>query len=279
MANRLSLDYFDPGQTVMLEKWTGRRQTKGLSKIIGAREPYYLLVDMPFVKNRALFIHGDKQCTVRFLNEGAVIGFRARIEKILLEPFPLLVLLYPEEFEEMIVRETDRVGCNIPARLMPLSAPPAAGAEEETPPGAKPAKALLEQTDLPQPDEPLHATILDLSVGGCQVGLPCIEEGGSADRAEGLVVQIPPEKQADYHPLILKSLCAQERKLRLDFATPGTDGNAAWRAECGVCWSRVFRGYYLLGLRFLDLPEEMAEWLRKTIEIQRTFFTQPFEPQ
>lgn len=133
MRNQLPPTYFNPGQSVVIENKRGDISVKGMCKILGSREPCYLLVDMPLVKNQPILAPSDTWCVVRALSKGKAIGFRARIEKIYSDPFPIVVLSYPGGFQEVTVRKAERISCDIPALIL-ARAPggaKAASAEEE----------------------------------------------------------------------------------------------------------------------------------------------------
>ena len=169
MKKLLSLAHFVPGNAVMLEKGDVDKylRTKASSKIVGVMEsPNLIFLEAPQSAEGAFFAPGDTYCVVRFLYDGAAVGFRARVERLLSDPVPLVVLGYPREYEGVAVRKADRIACNLPMQLMGCTTP-------ETP--LKP-QAHLQGGCTSKPflfsAVPYVGRIVNLSEGGCQIALP-----------------------------------------------------------------------------------------------------------
>jgi c-di-GMP-binding flagellar brake protein YcgR len=143
MARRITSDHLALGRSTVLERRVGKVQRRAKSTIIGVREPSYLIVDLPFVNGRPIPAPDDKQCIVRLVSEGSAIGFRAKVARTYLEPFPMAILLYPPEFQEVPVRQADRVACSIVATLMPVV---------DTPAGTEAQRAEAAQQSPPPPE-------------------------------------------------------------------------------------------------------------------------------
>lgn len=129
-----------PGTRMLLEV-TGVPE-KLTAACVGHQRGRFLVTSMPLVPENSReathqMFYPDNTVIVRFLLEGTVVGFSAKLIKALQIPFPLLFLTYPRRFESHDLRRHRRVPCCIPA-----------------------------ETDLGQ--APTQGMIMDLSLTGCQ---------------------------------------------------------------------------------------------------------------
>ena len=303
MRNQLPPTYFSPGQSVVIENKRGDIAVKGMCKVLGSREPCYLLVDMPLVKNQPLLAPTDTWCVVRALSKGKAIGFRARIEKIYSYPFPIVVLSYPGEFQEVVVRKAERISCDIPALI--LARPPggakAASAEEEkadqeqkggkegraAPAHEAPDPAAADHAGSVQadtksarrhPEEPFTSFIIDLSEGGCQVAVPSIHPDIPSELPSEILRQIRPERRLLHHPETLKEAFQPGDICTVQMELPLQESPTIHEAGGEIRWAKVFPHHHLLGLQFVRVPVPLGIQIKKMIEFQARFFTPPFEP-
>lgn len=257
MERTLSPDKFVPGTTVVVERRIGQHQRKAVTRVIGAHPPRYLLLDRPLVKERPLLDPDDENCIVRFLQGGNAYGFRANVVSQPLDPFPMLVVTYPTEFQQVPVRSDDRIGCGIQGRLSrPEDAP-----------------------ELPEevlPKNPLVGTILDLSTGGCQMAVPMIDPDNPALSDYAREKGVPPEHHGDYLPRRLQTMCPQDAHLDMAVTLPPPWPAEYERIGCKIRWTKTFRGFFLVGLQFVEYPTDFLENIRRTIEHQIKYFSQPF---
>ena len=159
------------GQTVYVERRVGDSHIKGTSHIIGARPPRYLFLEAPVANNKLLFSSANEKCIIRFLREGTLVGFRAQVLKIITEPFPMMILEYPPDIEEVTVRQFERVDCCIEA-ILNLRLPSLEGKALRPPTGVRAKKEGAETISIGTgmlPPPPVKSLIYDLSVGGCML--------------------------------------------------------------------------------------------------------------
>jgi len=294
MARRITSDHLALGRPIVLERRVGRAQRKARSTIIGVKGPSYLIVDLPFVNGRPIPGPDDKQCIVRLVSEGSAIGFRAKVARTYLEPFPMAILLYPPEFQEVPVRQTERVSCSIVATLMPDVETPAgsevqrAAAAQESPPAPEAKKAdsssrtkrknAAAKAPPPRPQAPLQAMIVDLSRGGCQVAIPILEPDRPSQAPPELRERVAPAREGDYHPDGLRMLFIPERLVSADFDLPEPAPGRFREVQCETRWTRIHRDTLLAGLRFLKCPDPLARSIETIVQHQQAFFRQPIEP-
>ena len=88
------------------------------SRLLGWKDKYFLLCDMPYHNGRALEIRGGVPCIVRFVVNGMACGARVETIKGQFSPEPLLFLTYPKEVEELALRKEARVLANLPVTIL-----------------------------------------------------------------------------------------------------------------------------------------------------------------
>jgi hypothetical protein len=116
---------------------------------VGHARGRFVVVQMPFpveAGRDALYqlLYPDAGVIARYLYEGTVVGFSARVVKWIQVPFPLLFLSYPAKLESYDLRRHRRVACCIPGM------------------------ARIGATELP-------GMLLDLSQSGCQFSAALVE--------------------------------------------------------------------------------------------------------
>src|ERR1035437_9413718 len=165
IANDMEMNLFVPGRKVVIETRVGQSVHKGESRIIGVREPDFLLLDMPTVNGSPLLSYQGEKCVVRVLHEGRIVGISAGLQFALNRPFPMAVLQCVGDTHEIRVRKHDRVGCNFGALVKPRASAPA------------PVSAGDPPLDAPQGPK-IRAALIDLSDSGCQVAIPLADASG-----------------------------------------------------------------------------------------------------
>lgn len=118
---------------------------KLVSPLVGFSRGKYVVTQLPSLaesNKEVLFQHlyAGNPVTVRYLEAGAVFGFRSEIIKYLFSPFPLLFLTFPVRVESFNLRRHKRISC-----LLPVS-------------------ARIGEADY-------SGLMTDLSLSGCRVGL------------------------------------------------------------------------------------------------------------
>ena len=78
----------------------------------------YLIVRLPRIPGMREQFYEDKPVRVRYIHEGNVYGFESRVVSLLVAPFRLLFLAYPENIETLNLRQCPRVDCYLPAGVV-----------------------------------------------------------------------------------------------------------------------------------------------------------------
>lgn len=90
---------------------------------VGHARGRYLVTQFPVLPetNRDGFyqmLYPDNAVIVRYLHEGTVVGFTARVIKSIQIPFPLIFLTYPKKLESHDLRRHPRVACCLPGQAV-----------------------------------------------------------------------------------------------------------------------------------------------------------------
>ncbi|NQU43241.1 flagellar brake protein [bacterium] len=265
------------GQEVLLERHVGRGKRKACCRLIGALAPHYLLLEMPIEDGQTLLMPYDKECVVRLISNGSALGFRATVEKIHYEPFPMVVLRYPNEFQEVLVRSTDRVGCSIPATLSAISeSRPDEKAEEQKPDAESSPEGGEKESSPDEVEEEcptdFHGLITDLSQGGCQLTVKAyrVEE---VESPGGALLTGRSREEETYSLDLLESLFSRGRRLLLDFVLPPPVEKASHGILGEIRWQGSQYGCFLLGVQFKELQEQESQAIARVIEVQRKYFS------
>lgn len=138
-----------PGTKMLLE--VAGFQDKLATICVGYIRPRFVVTTMPFVPEHSReavhqVLYSDNTVIARFLLEGTVMGFSAKIIRSLQVPFPLIFFNYPKKLECLDLRRHRRVPCCIPAAT------------------------AVGQTSIP-------GMIVDLSLTGCQFAASLPEAG------------------------------------------------------------------------------------------------------
>lgn len=186
------------GQELFIRSTRGNA-LKTKSKIIGARHGHYILIEDPLYRvNERLYtpLTGTVYC--QYFNENNLYLFYSQVLKALEDD--ITSLAYPDAFETKTVRQHHRISVNIEALYRCQNA-----------------------------KEPLKASILDISKGGCRLAIPRLL------------------------PLANDMFC------ELSFALP--DGQTIRRMVAKIRDIRFnkLRNTTQLGLEFVEPPEELSK--------------------
>lgn len=138
------------GQPLKISLTVRDRKAMYGSTLLGWKEHAWLVCEWPAQLGHDTDIPRSSPCTVSYLYEGKLVGYRTEIRDIMTSPIPLLFLAFPHTVEEMHLRKHARVSSCEPALLMRGD-------------GAGPF--------------PLHSSdfsggmLKDMSLGGCSVAL------------------------------------------------------------------------------------------------------------
>lgn len=138
------------------------------STLLGWKDHAWLICEWPLQLGHDQPVVGGTPCTVSYLLEGKLVGYRSEIRDLISSPVPLLFIAYPKTVEEMHLRKHVRVSSNEPILLMRTD-------------GGHASESTLPTTDY------FGGLLKDLSEGGCSVALvqrPAWLRPGSTVRLE-----------------------------------------------------------------------------------------------
>ncbi|HBR49341.1 MAG TPA: hypothetical protein DEA71_04575 [Nitrospira sp.] len=138
------------------------------STLLGWKDHAWLVCEWPLPLSHDQRVESGTPCTVSYLHDGKLVGYRSEFRDLITSPVPLLFVAYPKNVEEMHLRKHLRASANEPILLM--QADTTSGSSSVLP-GNSYFGGLLK----------------DLSGGGCSVTLvrrPAWLRSGSAVRLE-----------------------------------------------------------------------------------------------
>ncbi len=131
--------------TKLLMELTGL-SVRMYSYFIGMIKGRYILTQLPISNEHSKeqifqFLYPQNKVTVRYIQDGAALGFTCELIKYIMAPFPMLFLSFPPKIETYELRKHRRLNC-------------------------------LFQASTLIGDQPFKSMITDLSHSGCQVIIP-----------------------------------------------------------------------------------------------------------
>ena len=172
-----------PPGTRMLLELSGLEDKLG-TVCVGYQRGRFIIVQMPPSNETGRevlhqMLYPDNTVIVRYLYEGLVVGFSARIIKYIPLPFPLLFLTFPRRLESHALRKHKRVSCCVPGNIR---------LDEAVIPGMLTDLSVSGcqfsfTYDGPAPDLPIDAAVnlnCDLLVGNDNGTLHCIVKRADA---------------------------------------------------------------------------------------------------
>ena len=87
------------------------------SLFIGMERGKFLITKIPRIPGVGEHLYTDKSVTVRYLHEGNVYGFEAKVLTVAMSPFRLLFLQYPFMLETLNLRGSQRLDCYLPSAI------------------------------------------------------------------------------------------------------------------------------------------------------------------
>jgi hypothetical protein len=123
---RLQHFHCPPGTRMVLDV-TGLAE-KLTTACVGHVRGRFVVVQMPVppeIGRESLYqlLYPDNGVIARFLLDGTVVGFSARLIKHIQIPFPLVFITYPKKLESHDLRKHRRVACCIPGQTIVNEAP------------------------------------------------------------------------------------------------------------------------------------------------------------
>jgi c-di-GMP-binding flagellar brake protein YcgR len=138
------------------------------STLLGWKDHAWLVCEWPMPLSHEQRVERGTPCTVSYLHDGKLVGYRSEIRELLTSPVPLLFVAYPKTVEEMHLRKHFRASASEPILLMQADT-------TNLSPSALPTSSYL------------GGLLKDLSGGGCSVTLvrrPAWVRPGSTVRLE-----------------------------------------------------------------------------------------------
>jgi c-di-GMP-binding flagellar brake protein YcgR len=122
------------------------------SALLGWKEHAWLVCEWPLQLGHTTEIPRGTPCTISYLLDGKLVGYRTEIRDMVTSPVPLLFIAFPQTVEEMHLRKHARVSSSEPALLMRTDS--------------------RSKTTSPIPSSDFAGGLVkDLSLGGCSIAL------------------------------------------------------------------------------------------------------------
>ncbi|MEQ1792847.1 MAG: flagellar brake protein [Nitrospira sp.] len=123
------------------------------STLLGWKDYAWLVCEWPLQIGHGTDIPSGTPCTVSYLHEGKLVGYRTEIRDMLTSPVPLLFIAFPQTVEEMHLRKHTRVSSCEPIVLERCESDAGSG-------GGVASQKIV------------GGLLQNLSVGGCSVVVP-----------------------------------------------------------------------------------------------------------
>lgn len=140
------------GLSLKLSLTLDQRKAMYGSALLGWKEYAWLVCEWPLQLDRTAEIPRGTPCTVSYLLDGKLVGYRTEIRDMVVAPVPLLFIAFPQTVEELHLRKHARVPSSEPALLMRTD-------------GRSKGTAPLSSEDY------AGGLVKDLSLGGCSIAL------------------------------------------------------------------------------------------------------------
>ena len=105
------------GETIQLQPNDGEDSRRMHSKIIGYLPGSSLLVTTPRIKDKVMIIREGQPFVVRMMLGNRIVGFTSTVLRSCARPYPYLHLSFPDEMEQIVVRQAQRVNVKLFASL------------------------------------------------------------------------------------------------------------------------------------------------------------------
>jgi c-di-GMP-binding flagellar brake protein YcgR len=160
--------FLSVGLTIKLSLTLDEQKVMYGSTLLGWKDHAWLVCEWPLPLSRDQRVESGTPCTVSYLHDGKLVGYRSEIRDLIMSPVPLLFVAYPKTVDEMHLRRHLRACANEPILLMQADT-------TNTSMSVLPANSYL------------GGLLKDLSGGGCSVTVvrrPAWLRSGSTVRLE-----------------------------------------------------------------------------------------------
>lgn len=147
-----SSSFLTVGLSLKISLMLEQQKTMYGSALLGWKEHAWLVCEWPLQLSHTTEIPKGTPCTVSYLLDGKLVGYRTEIRDMITSPVPLLFIAFPHTVEEMHLRKHARVSSSEPALLMRTDS-------------TSKAPAPISSSDY------AGGLVKDLSLGGCSIAL------------------------------------------------------------------------------------------------------------
>jgi c-di-GMP-binding flagellar brake protein YcgR len=122
------------------------------STLLGWKEHAWLVCEWPMQLGHTSNLSAGTPCTISYLLDGKLVGYRTEVRDVITSPVPLLFIAFPQTVEEMHLRKHARVVSSEPALLTRMDQKPG-------------------QVSVVSPSDYAGGLVKDVSLGGCRIAL------------------------------------------------------------------------------------------------------------
>ncbi len=114
----LASSFLSVGLPLKISFAVGQQKVMYGSTLLGWKDHAWLICEWPLQLGHDRQLEAGTPCTVSYLHEGKLVGYRSEIRDLIGSPVPLLFIAYPKTVEEMHLRKHARVSATEPILLM-----------------------------------------------------------------------------------------------------------------------------------------------------------------
>jgi c-di-GMP-binding flagellar brake protein YcgR len=107
-----------PGDSLQIQISSDTSTVRYQVRFIGVHAPHSVLVSLPVVMGKLVFMKEGKELLVRAFVGRDAVAYRAQVIKSRLSPYPYMHLTYPESVQSMRIRKSARVPVDIVAAII-----------------------------------------------------------------------------------------------------------------------------------------------------------------
>jgi c-di-GMP-binding flagellar brake protein YcgR len=105
------------GEPIQLQPRDGEDVRRFQARVIGYLPGHSLLVTTPRIKDKVIIVREGQPFVVRLMAGNRIVGFATTVLRSCARPYPYLHLSYPEELQQIVVRNAQRVAVKLFASL------------------------------------------------------------------------------------------------------------------------------------------------------------------
>ncbi len=90
------------------------------ANLIGLEKGKYIILSIVSLSSPDVntYFKQGKTLVVRYIHEGAALGFESIVTGLIIQPYRLVFIKYPDKIENLNLRKHPRINCYLPAELM-----------------------------------------------------------------------------------------------------------------------------------------------------------------